>query len=412
MGMVLGLDLNDKVTQLSYMESDAMQPETLSAVAGGDEYEIPTVLARRENDNAWVFGKEAVNLSKSLNAPLLDGLYSRALDGSMVYVGEDEYEAVDMLILFIRRVLSITALIGQWQSAERLVICVEELNEISLKLLEKVVEGIDFPRQKVDFISKAESFYEYTIHQREELWQRDVVIFDYSDELMTVRSFSVDRTTKPAVCRIEDKKGIDIDTSNDEEFMNLCQEILEGRIVTSVYLIGDRKPEDTLKQTLRYLCMKRRVFQGGNLYTKGACYAAWDREHESDLTKAFLFLGRDRLKSNIGLRLVRNREEVYEPLVDAGVNWYDVHEQREFYLGKERELRLLLTPLTGKNEHYAIVRLADFPARGERLTRVRLEASMIADDILRVKVRDLGFGDIFPATDRVITEDINLQSEI
>ena len=56
---VLGYDLGDKVSQISYLASDADMPETLSVLAGSELYNIPTILCKRKEVNQWFYGKEA-----------------------------------------------------------------------------------------------------------------------------------------------------------------------------------------------------------------------------------------------------------------------------------------------------------------------------------------------------------------
>ena len=45
--LVVGYDLGDTVSQISYSYPEKAEPETLSTVAGGENYNIPTILAKR-----------------------------------------------------------------------------------------------------------------------------------------------------------------------------------------------------------------------------------------------------------------------------------------------------------------------------------------------------------------------------
>ena len=46
------------------------------------------------------------------------------------------------------------------------------------------------------------------------------------------------------------------------------------------------------------------------------------------------------------------------------------------------------------------VELEDLPVRPDRTTRLRITASPVANDKIEVEIRDLGFGEFFPATGR------------
>ena len=56
-GYVLGYDLGMSFSQISFMELGASNPRTLSVLTGQEIYDIPTLLARREDINQWYFGR-------------------------------------------------------------------------------------------------------------------------------------------------------------------------------------------------------------------------------------------------------------------------------------------------------------------------------------------------------------------
>ena len=45
--------------------------------------------------------------------------------------------------------------------------------------------------------------------------------------------------------------------------------------------------------------------------------------------------------------------------------------------------------------------LTDLPQRPDRTTRLRITVTPVADDKVEVEIKDLGFGEIFRATDKV-----------
>ena len=56
--------------------------------------------------------------------------------------------------------------------------------------------------------------------------------------------------------------------------------------------------------------------------------------------KNHVYLGQDKLKSNIGMKVRRQGEESYQALLDAGINWYEAQNTMEFYLcWKEEQWR-------------------------------------------------------------------------
>ena len=103
--------------------------------------------------------------------------------------------------------------------------------------------------------------------------------------------------------------------------------------------------------------------------------------------------------------MMRNGQETYIPLLEAGVNWYEAKGSSEFYTDADREIRVRLESFFTKDVRYSVLRCDSFPKRPDRCTRVRLEVSMKDSSCILCRAYDLGFGDIFgPAQDAVETE--------
>ena len=49
---------------VSYMQPNMEEPETVSTIAGSENYRIPTLLARRKNVGMWYYGEDAGRMAK------------------------------------------------------------------------------------------------------------------------------------------------------------------------------------------------------------------------------------------------------------------------------------------------------------------------------------------------------------
>ena len=161
--------------------------------------------------------------------------------------------------------------------------------------------------------------------------------------------------------------------------------------ISSVYLIGEKFAGGWMEVSLRFLCEGRRVFQGNNLYSKGACYCLSERLMPTPMGKEHVFLGEDKLKTNVGLKLLRQSEYIYQPLLDAGVNWYEAEGLTEFYIQDGNRIQLELTPLARGVKRSEEVVLDGLP---EALTRVQIHLFMEEENSLAVEVTDLGLGNL------------------
>jgi len=169
-------------------------------------------------------------------------------------------------------------------------------------------------------------------------------------------------------------------------------------------LIGEKFSGEWMNESLRYLCDGRRVFQGNNLYSKGACYAVMSRMQEGE----YIFLKPDMLKANIGMKLQKRGEEVYSALLDAGMEWETMDEVFEFYIRGDNELELLITPVVkypSKQVHFA---LDSLQLDKGQVTRIRMRLCMPRENALLISVRDLGFGEFRQGSDKEWIREVEL----
>ena len=106
--------------------------------------------------------------------------------------------------------------------------------------------------------------------------------------------------------------------------------------------------------------------------------------------------------------MIRDGQEIYVPMLEAGINWYEARGAGEFYLGGEREVRIRLESFFTKDVRYSVLRCDGFPERPDRCTRVRLEISMKDASSITCRAYDLGFGDIYRAEGDMVEATISL----
>ena len=130
-----------------------------------------------------------------------------------------------------------------------------------------------------------------------------------------------------------------------------------------------------------------------------------ERLHPSENGQNHVYLGQDKLKSNIGMKVRRQGEESYQALLDAGINWYEAQNTMEFYLLEGRAVDILITSLTGKGSRIARIVPEELQ---EGITRLRIQVEMKDETHLQVELEDLGFGSFRTATHHIWKEEIEL----
>ncbi len=418
--LIVGYDLGDAYSQISYCTVGNEEVETLSPVTGAENYNIPTVLCKRSGVNQWFYGKEAIRYAEGNQGVLIENVLSLAVDGEEVQIEGTAFDPVALLALFFKRSLGMLSQVAASDKLAALMITCEKLDYRMLEVLSKVVAALKLKTDKVLFQSHTESFYYYMLHQPKELWQAKALLLEYQESCVKIYHMECNRRTTPVVVYIDSEElpfppykpmpempALREEKLErlDEEFLHVAEHVCHNTVISSVYLIGEHYSEEWMKKSLRFLCKGRRVFQGNNLFSKGACYGMLERLSVSEAGKAHVFLGNDKLRSNIGMKILRRGEESYYALLDAGVNWFEAEQTLEFYLQDGNFIELVITSLTGKGSKMVRIGLEELKGA---LNRLRLHLTLKEENKLLVELEDLGLGTFREATHHVWKEEIML----
>lgn len=417
--LMIGLDLGNDFSQISYSLGEG-DVETLSVVAGEESYNIPTVLCKRTGVNQWFYGKDAIGCAGEEQGILVENLLELARKGEPVCIDQTSYDPVALLTLFVKRSLGVLNQVSSPEKLHAMVITCEKLDSRMVEILNQVVEGLKLRTDKVYFQSHAESFYHYMIQQPEELWKSQALLLEYRGTQVIAYCMGCNRRTIPVVSYVENweynmppyepmPEDPELRREKmerlDQEFTDIATQVLKRTPVSSVYLIGEHYSDEWMKESLRNLCMGRRVFQGNNLYSKGACYSVIERFHPSEMGKAHVFLGEEKLKSNIGMQVLSQGQESYFAILDAGVNWYEAKQTFEFYMRGGNELQLEITSLIGRETMTVPIVLEDMLPG---MSRMKAHLYLTGEKNLVMEVEDLGFGNFRAATHFVWHKEISL----
>lgn len=411
--VVIGYDLGNRYSQISYSLGQGMVPETLSQVAGSEQYNIPTVLCKRKGVNQWFYGKEALKYAEENEGTLVDNILELAKDGEKILIEDQEFEPLALLTLFIRRSLSLLSHVCSIDKIAGIMFTCDDLEQSMVAVLSKVTMGLGLKTKNICFQSHVESVYYYNLFQPAELWNQQVLLYEYRNDGIKSYRMECNKRTTPVVAFIhmenhvfrsplaipeEDYLRVDAFRDMDGKFLDIVTGDCEGRIVSSVYLLGEGFCGEWLQESLKYLCRNRRVFQGNNLFSKGACYGMMEKQQASELGKNHVFLGNEKLKANIGMKVVRRGEDSYFAILDAGTNWFEATGELDFLLESGNSFHIVVTPLNGTVAQNVEICLDGLEERPAGTTRLRLLADMISESKVQIRVEDLGFGEIFPAT--------------
>lgn len=395
----LGIDLNDSYAMVSFYQSSMEEPQTVSMIAGSENYRIPALLARRKNIGMWYYGDEAGRMAKTSEVICVDCLLRRAVNREVIGVGEDNYDAVDLLALFIKKVMELPMKLGNVPGVDRLAITVDRLNRENMEVFWKIAARLELSSEQFVVLDHKESFYYFALSQKEELWRHDVFLYACDKDLVYSYDLKRDVRTSPQVISIHESGKRPLRGDRDKSFGEILTQSMENRIVSTVYLVGDGFDGGWMQDSLNILCRGRRAFMGKNLFSKGACYGAAVRGHEEKWP--YIYMGENEMKFNLSLKVKDRGEIAFYNLISAGKNWFEAQGECEVILCGTHQIDFWKQLPNSREAMIETFELTDLPRRPDKTTRLRITAKAVSDDKIAIEIKDLGFGDFFRGTDKV-----------
>ena len=404
-GNIIGYEINEKTCQISFYNDQQLEPETLESES--DNYQIPLIIGKLRD--TWAYGKEAKRLVSISEGFTVTRLLERSLDGEKVEFGEDTYDAVWLLSKFIQ--MSLQA----FPKIDGIVFTVPELTEELAKLLRGIAVRMNIDKQHIFIQDYKESFCNYLFYQPKELWQYEAALF--CCDRNEIKAYML-RRLKPglgggkttfvtvdevASAHMKELAAVypvlneDKAREADSMFCKFIEGVFDKRIVSSVFLTGEGFENNWYPNALRLLCNGRRAFIGNNLYSKGACFTSYRKMYMQ--VEDPVYLSDDKLTDQITLNLRVNGQEMWYPIVSWGAQWYESNNQWEVLLEKVEDIELHIESLVQGTVRTEVIPMDKFPRRSEYAMRLMIETLFMDEKTCKIIVRDMGFGEFYPATD-------------
>lgn len=398
--IVVGIDFGKTSAQISYYHHEMKEPETISAITGKEQYDIPAVLCKQKEKNRWAYGEEAKRMALKGEGLLITDLLEKAAGGNSLEVDGEVYSYLQLLVIFLRKMWNGCIQNPGETEVAACMISVEELSGEMIDLLYEVAEFLPVDSEKVYFQSHGESFYYYALQQCEREGKKALpsLLIEEQDGVfrflhLEYRSSCARLTKSKREITSYGKFASTNEEEKDRMFLELVQMELKNHPAELVYLIGNFFEGNWMKDSLKYICQGRRAFIGSNLFSKGCAYGAYKKAMKEE--EPWLYLGEDQLKREIVLNL---GEKVCK-LSALGDNWYEADAGVELVLEETNELEFLMRDETETVRERKVLSLEGLPGQKGFVTAVYMELYFESPTECRVEVSDVGFGDITPVGD-------------
>lgn len=373
---IIGYELNERYCQISYYHEENQEPQTLETIAYSAH-----------------------------------NLYMRA-------IRHESDEIVHLLREFIENSLS------RFESIGQIVFTVPELNVDIVRMLKGIAKRMGIDKDNVYVQDYKESFCNFMIYQPKELWQYEAALFHCDRHEVKAYMLRKLRTgygkgrdafitvDEVASARMEELAAVypvlNVDRAKeaDVQFKQFVQGVFDKKLVSSVFLVGEGFENNWYPQSLKVLCNGRRAFLGNNLYSKGACYAAYKRSLEYE--DSLIYLDETKMMDQICLRLRMQGVDKWYPIVSWGSRWYESDMQCEILLENTDDIEIHIESLVGAEMRVERVSLEGLPKRKNYTLRLQVKVMMRNEKCCCISFKDMGFGEFFPATDFYVEKEIHL----
>ncbi len=422
-GIVVGVDLAADYTQISYYVTGMSEPDSMSTIHNEQKYLIPTVLFKWKDKDEWLLGDEAMLRAGRHEGTAVDDILKKVLLDKGDTIEGREYTAKEILDIYFRLLFEQIRRGCNISCIEAIGITIEYPDRVLIDNIYSSVKELGIEEDKIRVVGHSEALLYFITNQKKEIWTNDVALFDFSKDHFIYRKVSRVRGRNPEVLDVseydlsdefsyEDLKNEEGRIKADERLLTIVQNDFKSHIVSAVFLTGmGFYDEDFIKNSLPYLCNKRRVFKGHNLFVKGACYAIMEKLSIIN-NDCYQFMCTGRTFVTIGINVLHRDKTVMLCLSKAGVNWYEAGAIVKCILDDTKEINVKVINPVNKVERDIKLDLSEFPDRPNKTTKVEITVAYKSEKQLSIIVRDLGFGDFFEASDKILRMNINTEEWI
>ena len=381
-GLIIGMDLCDSCTHISCQGQETI-------------WSVPTRIGKEPDSDVWRVAEESAG--GALEGMVVeDKLLSLAMKDGTATIDGVRYEGLYLLKMFLKQVLAIPRQASGKEEIENLVITVPKLEVKLVDCLMYCADFLEIDRSRVHVISHAESFVYYVMSQKREVWSNQVGMFELSENGLHYYELRVQRGLRQMQVvadqeELEESFHLNVLDSDagiqmaDRILSSCAERLLQKRLFSAIILTGRGFAQtDWAADFMQQICKRRRVFAEMDVFTRGA------------------------LKTTVSLKIQEREKEGQLVLASAGDSWYETKMTAEFIVSGTPEVEFSLQPLEPRKKKTVKIPLEGFPKRPDRTTRIEMAFGFTGEDRMIVMIRDLGFGELFPATNRMIKQEVSL----
>lgn len=406
--LMLGIDFSKTDMQVSLWNEE----QTCANVYPFPEYMggeiIPTMVAADENGKLLI-AKEALDYCIKTQTHGITSLYGN-LSNETVNLGSVKLTVNEVFAHYMQELLA--AIRKRYGSASiaKIGITGERLTAEKKEHIAEIMESIGYTRDKLFFATHADTVLWYELCEG---MKGSSMTLDFDSKGMVAYMVNAGNEELDLPYYVESidysgfmkggLAGILDDEERKKAFTDITEIATARKASARLYVTGTIVETPEIQQVLiDFFSNGRRIFTGRSLYCLGACYLA---VKEKLPKKA---IADNQIFHTISLEAYEDAMIHPVLLLKAGQDVSRAEAKIQVILDDTTEMKFKAEDVRTAETVTCTLRPEGLCCRENKTVRMEIEAKFLDYNTLVLKVRDVGFGDIFPATYRVWEQIVNL----
>lgn len=406
--IMLGIDFSKTDMQVGIWNEERTCAEVyqFSEYLGGEI--LPTMVIGNENGDLLV-AKAALDYVIRTKKRGVTSLYGN-LSNEVLDMNGREMTVNQVFAYYLQETLStIRKRYGSAQIA-RIGITGERMTEEKRRHLTEVMESIGYSAEKLFFASHADTVLWYEICGGTK-GSSMTLDFDSKGMMAYLVNYGNEELDIPYYVETIDYSGLmpgSLSGILDEEerknsFTQITELAMARKAIARLYVTGAIVETPGIPQLLQqFFNTGRSIFTGCSLYCLGACYYAVKEKMPKHA------IGDKQIFHNVSVEAYQDAMIQQVPLLRAGTLLSEAKAVIQVILDDTGEMNFQIEDVRKAKKLQCTLRPEGFVFRPDKTLRLEIEAGFLDYETLVLKIRDIGFGDICPATWRVCEQIVNL----
>lgn len=369
---------------------------------------IPTMVIADEEGKLLV-AKEALDYGMKMQKHGVTSLYGN-LSNEKLDMGGAEMNVNQVFAHYLQEILSLIRKRYGSASIARIGITGERMTEEKKIHLTEIMESLGYSGDKLFFASHADAVLWYEICEGTKGGSM-TLDFDSKGMMAYLINAGNEELEIPYYVETIDYSslmngglsGVLDEEERKESFTRITELAIARKALARLYVTGDIVDTPGISQILgRFFNTGRRIFTGRSLYCLGACYFA---VKEKIPKRA---IGDNQIFHNVSLEAYEDAMVHQVQLLKAGTVLSKAGAAIQVILDDTKEMKFQIEDVRKAETINCTLHPEEFYFRENKTLRLEIEAKFLDYETLVLKVRDVGFGDICPATYRVWEQIVNL----